>query len=187
MKREELRELGLTDEQIEKIMAENGRDVQKANEKADKYRADAEKVAELQSKLDELEAGNMSEVEKANKELEKALARVTELEKKDAVASRKADAMSKFNITKEQADEVVGEDGELSFEALGKIISDKETASAKAKEQEIAKNAGNPSGGKGGASGSDDDKTEAEKLAETIGKNLAGTNKESQSVIDSYK
>lgn len=167
MTREHLAEMGLTDEQIEKVIAENSKDVQKANAKADKYKADADKASELQKQLDEIENKNLSDIEKANKDLETANARIEELENKSRISSQKADAMAKFHITKEQADLVIGDDGSFNMDELGKIISEKETASANAKEQELAGNASNPNGG-GASGGNDDDKSQAEKLAEKI-------------------
>ena len=74
------------------------------------------------------------------------------------------------------------DDGSLDYAELGKIMSEKETAAAQAKEQEIAKNQDIPGGGAGGDKG----KTEAEKTAEAIGKNLAGTNKAAESIVNSY-
>lgn len=183
MKREELKALGLSDEQIEKVMAENGKDVQKLHADIEKYKADADKASELQKKLDELEEGKLSEVEKAQKENEKMAERIAELEKRELISNRKSDAMAKFNITKEQVDKVIGEDGNLNFEELGKIISEKEVASANAKEQELAKNASNPGGS--GAGGSEE-KTEAEKIAESLGKSAMEANKASETVVNSY-
>ena len=40
--------------------------------------------------------------------------------------------------------------------------------------------------GSGGIAGGDKGKTEAEKTAEAIGKNLAGTNKAAESIVNSY-
>lgn len=185
MKREELRALGLEEDVIEKIMTENGKEVQKMKSDIEKYKADADEASELRKKLDEIEQINLSEVEKAQKELEKANARISELEKKEAVANRKADAMAKFKISKEQADKVIGEDGNIDFDALGTIISEKETASANAKEKELANGASNPNGG-GGSGTNGEEKTEAETIAESIGKSISEANKASQSVVESY-
>ena len=54
-----------------------------------------------------------------------------------------------------------------------------------ADEQEIAKGSTNPGGGTAGGN-KDNEKTEAEKAAESIGKTLAGTNQAAKSVVDSY-
>lgn len=172
-----------TDEQVSNYLNQVNGETKKEKDKADQYKAKADNADELQKKLDELEAGNLSEVEQANKNLEKANARIAELEKAQAIANQRASAASKFNVTAEQAAQIVKDDGSFDYDVLGKIISEKETAAAQAKEQEIAKGSTNPGGG---TAGGDKGKTEAEKTAESIGKTLAGTNQVAKSVVDSY-
>lgn len=184
MKREELIAMGISEENVEKIMAEHAKVVQSANAKAAELKAKADSADELQKKVDELEAGNLSEIDKANKALETANKKIAELEKAQAVATQRSNAASKFNISAEQALKIIGDDGTLDYDALGKIISEKETAAAQAKEQEIANNSTNPGGGSVG--GNKEEKTEAEKTAETIGKTLAGTNETAKSIVENY-
>lgn len=172
-----------TDEQITNLLNQNNSEVAKEKNKANQYKEKADNATELQKKLDELEAGNLSEVEQANKNLEKANARIAELEKAQAIATQRSNAATKFNVTAEQAAQIIKDDGTMDYDALGKIISDKETAAAQAKEQEIANNSTNPGGG---TAGGNKDKTEAEKTAESIGKTLAGTNEAAKSIVDSY-
>lgn len=172
-----------TDEQITNLLNQNNSEVAKEKSKVNQYKAKADNADELQKKLDELEAGNLSEVEQANKNLEKANARIAELEKAQAIATQRSNAASKFNVTAEQAAQIIKDDGTMDYDTLGKIISDKETAAAQAKEQEIANNSTNPGGG---TAGGNKDKTEAEKTAESIGKALAGTNEAAKSIVDSY-
>ena len=74
--------------------------------------------------------------------------------------------MTNFRITAEQAKTVVKDDGSLDYESLGKIMSEKETAAAQAKEQEIAKHQDVPGGGSAG--GKDKDKTADVENAEKI-------------------
>lgn len=63
MKREFLKELGLTDEQIDRVMAENGKDIEK-------YKSDLEtKEKELETKETELET-LQGQLEAANKQIE---------------------------------------------------------------------------------------------------------------------
>lgn len=101
-------------------------------------------------KIDELESGNLSEIEKANKALEEANKQIAVLQKNNAIRDQRESAMTNFKITAEQAKTVVKDDGSLDYSELGKIISEKETASAQAKEQEIAKSAAVPNGGPAG-------------------------------------
>lgn len=185
MKREDLIAMGLSEENADKIMADYGSSVQKAKAKVDEYKTKADKAEELQKQLDDIEQGKLTEVEQANKNLEKANARIAELEKAQAIAAQRVNAASKFNVTAEQAAQIVKDDGSFDYDVLGKIISEKETAAAQAKEQEIANGSTNPGGGTAGGN-KDNEKTEAEKAAESIGKTLAGTNQTAKSVVDSY-
>ena len=51
MKREDLAAMGLTDEQIEKVIAENGKDVQTANAKATKNNAELERLQGIEKEF----------------------------------------------------------------------------------------------------------------------------------------
>ena len=173
MKREELTAMGLTDEQIEKIIAENSKDVQAANAKANKNSEELTRLRELEKEYTAMKDQNLSEQEKAAKQLEEANNRIAELEKAQTLATQRTNAAEKFKITSEQAAQVVKDDGSFDFDALGKIISDKETAAAQAKEQEIANGSTNPGGGSAGESGKEKtaDVENAEKIS--FGSNAA--------------
>ena len=177
MKREDLIAMGLSEENADKIMADYGSSVQKAKAKVDEYKTKADKAEELQKQLDDIEQGKLTEVEQANKNLEKANARIAELEKAQAIAAQRVNAASKFNVTAEQAAQIVKDDGSFDYDVLGKIISEKETAAAQAKEQEIANGSTNPGGGTaGGNKAGADNKTNAEKIAENIISNAPKNN-----------
>ena len=155
-----------TEEQINNYLNQVNGETKKEKDKAAQYKAKADKADELQGKLDELEAGNLTEIEQANKNLEKANNRIAELEKAQAIATQRSNVASKFNVTAEQAAQIVKDDGSFDYDVLGEIISEKETAAAQAKEQEIANNSTNPGGGNAG--GNNDEKTSAEKIASKL-------------------
>lgn len=184
MKREDLIAMGLSEENADKIMADYGSSVQRAKAKVDEYKTKADKAEELQKQLDDIEQGKLTEVEQANKNLEKANARIAELEKAQAIATQRANAASKFNVTAEQAAQIVKDDGSFDYDVLGKIISEKETAAAQAKEQEIANGSTNPGGGTAGGN-KDNEKTadveNAEKI--TFGSNSATAEEKKHYVI----
>ena len=163
-----------TDEQITNLLNQNNSEVAKEKNKVSQYKAKADKADELQTQLDELQAGNLTELEKANKALETANQQIADLQKSNAIRDQREAAMTNFKITAEQAKTVVKDDGSIDYESLGKIMSDKETAAAQAKEQEIAKNQDVPGGGsnKDGA----DNKTNAEKIAESLISNAPKNN-----------
>lgn len=168
-----------TDEQITNLLNQNNSEVAKEKNKANQYKADADKAKELQDELDKINEQNLSEVEKANKALETANNRIAELEKKDAISTTKATVISKFKVSAEQADKIVKDDGSLDYDALGQIISDKETAAASAKEKEIRDNSGNPGGASGG---NNDTKSKAEQIASK----LFGGQKQENNILSHY-
>lgn len=156
MKREDLIALGLTDEQVEKVIAENSKDVQNANKNAEKakkelddLRESAGNVEELQKKLEEIEQSKMTDAEKFEDALKKANQKIADLEKDAAIRDSRAAAVEKFKVTTEQAKQIVKDDGSFDYDVLGTIIAEKETAAANAKEQEIAHNSTNPGGQSG--------------------------------------
>jgi hypothetical protein len=163
MKREELIAMGISEENADKIMADYGSTVQKANAKAEQYKEKANKADELQTQLDELNSQNMTEVEKATSALEVANKKIAELEKKDTVRTQRTNAMEKFGLTAEQASKVVTDDGATDYEVLGQIFADsKKTAIAEYEKQKLD-DTPNPGGSTGG---SGEEKTNAEKLVE---------------------
>ena len=155
-----------TDDQITNLLNQNNSEVTREKEKAKAYKADADKAADLQKRIDDLEAGNLSEVEKVNKALEAANKTIADLQKNNAIRDQREVAMTNFKITAEQAKAVVKDDGSFDCVELGKIMSDKEIAAAQAKEQEIAKNQAIPRGSTGG--NKDGEKTPDVANAETI-------------------
>ena len=172
-----------TDEQITNYLNQVNGETQKEKDKAAQYNEKAYKADEYKAKIDELEAGNMTELEKANKALELANEQIAKMQKDNSIRDLREKSMTDFKITAEQAKTVVKDDGSFDTAALGKIMSEKETAAAQAKEQEIAGKQDIPGGG---SAGGGKDKTEAEKTAEAIGKTLAGTNEAAKAIVDGY-
>ena len=156
-----------TDEQITNYLNQVSGETKKEKDKVAELKAKADKSDELQAKINELETGNLTEIEKANKALEEANKTIADMQKSNAIRDQREQAMSNFKIDAQQAKTVVKDDGTLDYEALGKIITDKETASAQAKEKEIADGGTNPGGGSGG-SGSGEEKTADVLNAESI-------------------
>lgn len=155
-----------SDEQINTYLNQVHGDSQKERNRADALKAQADKADELRQKLDELNNANLSEVEKANKATEQANAQIAELNKKIANMELKAQLAEK-GIVGEDADNLIGADGKLDIETLGKIISERETAAASAKEKELLDSTPSPKGNDGG--GKEDDVKPADlEMAEKI-------------------
>lgn len=190
MTREDVKKLfpDATDEQITSLLNQNNSEVAKEKNKAEKLKEDfdnlkasAANAEELQKKIEEMEQGQMSEVEKVRKELEAANGKIAEFEKKDIIRTMREEAMENYKISAEQAKQVVKDDGKYDAVALGQIISEKESASATAKEQEIANAASNPGGG---SNKNGNEKSLASELA-TMSAKRAGT--ANQDVLNHYR
>jgi hypothetical protein len=112
-----------TDEQITNLLNKSGEEMAREKEKANQYKAKADKADELQTQLDEIQAGNMTELEKANNALETANQQIATLQKDKAVRDLREKAMTDFKITAEQAKTVVKEDGSFDTTSLGILIT----------------------------------------------------------------
>lgn len=156
-----------TDEQITNLLNKSGEEMAREKEKANQYKAKADKADELQTQLDELQAGNMTELEKANKALETANQQIAKLQKDKAVRDLREKAMTDFKITAEQAKTVVKEDGSFDTTSLGKIISDMKANAIAEYEKNALNNTPNPSND-GNNNDGDGNKTNAEKIAESL-------------------
>lgn len=172
-----------TDEQVSNYLNQVNGETKKEKDRADGYKAKADTADSLQKQLDDLQAGNMTELEKANKALETANQQIADLQKSNAIRDQREAAMTNFKITAEQAKTVVKDDGSLDYTELGKIMSEKETAAAQAKEQEIAKNQDIPGGGSagGGKEGKTADVENAEQI--TFGNPAANAEAKNHYVI----
>ena len=149
-----------TEDQITNYLNSVNKEVKSEKDRAEKYKAESEKAAELQKKLEEINNQGLSDVEKANKATEQANARIAELEKslKTMTVQNK---LSALGITGDDATNLISADGEINFDTLGQILTTREKNAAAAKEAELAGNAGNP-GGQGGSGSGGDEKSQGE-------------------------
>ena len=85
--------MGISEENVEKIIADYGSAVQREQAKAAELKAKADSADELQKKLDEMEAGNLTELEKANKALETANQQIAECVLADDDGAHRADEL----------------------------------------------------------------------------------------------
>ena len=136
-----------TDEQITNLLNKSGEEWQERRRKPISIRLKLTKLNELQTQLDELQNGNMTELEKANKALETANQQIAKLQKDNAVRDLRERAMSDFGITAEQVKTVVKEDGSFDTAVLGKIMSDKEANAIAEYEKNALKDTPNPNNG----------------------------------------
>lgn len=120
-------------------------------------------------------------------EIEKLKKQIADLQKENVKKDIRAYAAEK-GLTGEQTEKILGalqddlEVAKTAIDSMSQIISDKETAAAQKKEQEIAKGSMNPGGGNSGTN-KNDDKPEDVKNAESI---YFGEKQSEQSMKDYY-
>lgn len=170
MTREELKALGLNDEQIEKVIVDNAKGIQAEKAKAEKFKADAKKAEELQKQLDEINAKGLSDLEKEKKAREAAEQQAADLQKQlnqSAIES----IFAKAGLSGEEYAGMVGalsamdmESAKASAEAFVGGISKRDGANKTAWEKEIFNKTPNP-GGSGGDPGKGGDPNGGEESA----------------------
>ena len=172
-----------TDEQITNYLNQIGAETKGYKEKLASAGDKDNRIAELEKELEKINKQNMSDIELANAERDKALSSVANLEKQIENMITKTE-LAKLGITGELADTLVSGNGKLDFAALGQIISDREKNAISEYEKKALENTPNPSGNK---VKDEPQKTEAERIAESLGKSASATGKDSEAIIASYK
>ena len=171
------------DEQITNYLNQIGAETKSYKDKLASVGGKDDRIAELEKELEKLNKQNMTELELERAEKDKALSSVANLEKQIEQMITKTE-LAKLGITGDVADTLVSGNGKLDFATLGQIISDREKNAVSEYEKKALENTPNPSGSKGKE---EPQKTQAEQIAETLGKVASATSKTSESIIDSYK
>lgn len=156
--------------------------------KAERYKADAQKAAELEKQLEELQNNGLSEVEKLKKDLEASQKRNSELLKDNVRAEVKA-ILNGAGLSEEQyskfIDGFVSEDMEAS---KGRASAFVETVSGirTSAEEKFKENLMDNTKGLGGENPKPDTKTEAEKFAEAYAANKKAASKTASDILNIY-
>lgn len=171
MTREELIAMGLTEEQVEKVMADHAKAVQTANAKAEKYKTDAQKAADLQKQLDEIGQQNLTEIEKEQKAREAAEQRATDLQKQ-LTQSAIETIFAKANLTGDEYAGIVGalsvldlETAKTSAESFVSGISKRDEANKTQWQKEAFDKTPNPGAGDPNKGGDPGEKSAAAEYA----------------------
>ena len=193
LKREEVKqklvEWGIenpTDEQISDYLATISKETKSAEDRANRYKGDADKVKDLEKQIEELNSANLTDIEKANKATEDAMNKVADLEK-TVKKMEQLKALADVGIVGEDAEGLFGEDGSLNIEKLGQIIGAREKTAVDVYKKQALDDTPAPDGKKG-SEGEDDDK--GDPLTKDIVDRAVASKKaetEAVSIIDSYK
>ena len=167
-----------TEKQISDYLDQVNGESKRERDRADRFKAEADKVAELQKQIDEAAQAQMTDLQKSQTELEKANAKIASLEK-DMARSKLLGSLAAKGIVGDDAEHLISDDGKLDVEILGKILSERETSAAAAKEKELLARTPNPDGTPGGGA---DGKTDAERLVESILSN----GKQDNTILNKY-
>lgn len=181
-----------TDEQITTYLNNVNAEAVKEKSKADKYKKDADKAADLQKQLDDLQSQNLTDTEKAQKENEKLLQQIAELTsnnfKSEAKAILKGAGIEDTDIDALIPGMIAGlekvEDVQARANAYISAMNKYRDNAIKEHDKEVLDGTGTP--GADGGNG-DDTKTDAEKFAESMVKESASENKGANDIIGAYK
>ncbi len=170
-----------TEEQIADYLAQIGKEIKSAEDKANRYKADSDKMAELQKQLDELNNEKLTDAERSQKAVDEAQKRVAELEK--TVSSMKLlNSLAEIGITGDDATTLVNEDGSLNTVKLGEILATREKNAVDVYKKQALDSTPSPDGKKADP--------EPDKPYKEIADRVAANKKaetEAVSIIDSYK
>lgn len=156
-----------TAEQITNYLNQFAGETKKITDGIDDLKNKSSRAEELQAELDKLQNQNLSDIERANKETEKANNRIAELEMSLKKMNLKND-LATNGIVGENADKLIESISNGSFDAglLGQIISDREKTAISEYERKALEGTKNPQGesGKSEKDNKPDDVKNAESL-----------------------
>lgn len=189
LKREEVKqklvEWGIenpTDEQISDYLATISKETKSAEDRANKFKADSDRVRDLEKQIEELNTASMTDLELSNKKAEDAEKKVAELQA-TVTQMKLLKSLADIGITGDDANGLFSEDGSLNTEQLGKIIESREKAAVATYQKQTLDSTPAPDGKKG-------EDEEEEKPYKDIVDRVAASKKaetEAVNIIDSYK
>lgn len=174
-----------TDEAVSNYLNSVNGEIKKEKDRAEQYKKDADKVAELQKALDELNSANLSDIEKANKMTETAQNEVAELKRQIAQMNTKNSLLAN-GLTDDEANKVIESLNGGSFDAsiIGSIIADRQKSAIAEYEKKNLQSTPNPDGGNGGEEPKA--KTDMDIAVELAKTSLGGADK-SADIVNAYK
>lgn len=142
-----------TDEQVTNYLNQHSGEVKKYQDDADKWKKEAEKAEELQTRLDGIEQQNLSDLEKEQKAREAAEKKAEELQKQLTTSAVEA-IFAKANLSGEEFSGMISalsgldlEAAKTSAESFVSGISKRDEANKTQWEKDNFNNTPNPGGG----------------------------------------
>lgn len=169
-----------TDEAVTNYLNTMQKEVKAAEDKATRYKADADRMKDLEKQLEEINNEKLTDAEKSAKAVEEANKQVMELQ--NTVKAMKLQAsLAKIGIVGEDASGLVGEDGSLNTELLGNIIASREKVAVDAYKEQALNATPAPDAKK-----SEEKENPYKDIADRVAASKKVEN-EAVSIIDSYK
>ena len=187
--KQKLIEMGVaepTEEQVNSYIAVISNELKASEDRAARFKAESDKVKDLEKQLNELNNAKLTDEERSAKAMEEANQRVLELET-TVKTMQLQKGLAEIGIIGEDAADLVDEDGSLNIEKLGQIIGAREKSAVDVYKKQALDDTPAPDGKKG-SEGEDDDK--GDPLTKDIVDRAVASKKaetEAVSIIDSYK
>lgn len=183
--KEQLIKLGIeepTDEQISGYLNTVNGEVNKEKAKTSKYEDELSALRDSAKELEALKKQNMSDIELANNERDKAINDMKTLQAEVQRMKLKT-SFAEQGIVGEDADKLIDsiKDGSIDVALLGQIITAKKEEAVNQKVAELSEQTIQPNMG----SIDKETKTDADKMIDDISNSLKSEN--TQSIIDAYK
>ena len=128
-----------TDEAITDYLNRMQKEVKASEDKAMKFKAEADKVRDLEKQIEEMNTKGMSEIELAQKQTEDAMKEVDSL-RKTVRQMEQLKALSDIGIVGDDAIGLISEDGSLNTEKLGEIITAREKSAVETYQKQALDN-----------------------------------------------
>lgn len=190
MDRESLRQLGLTEEQIESVMRDHGQAVQGLQGRIAQTNLEMARLRGVEMEYNTLKAQKPKDEPKKveNPEVIEAQRQIAELTSKINRSEIANYAMSK-GISGEQSTNILlafgdnVESAKLAIDSISQIISDTDKSARDSEKQAWLNGTPNPSGN---VTPPANEPSPAEQIALALGKSANATNKQSEAIIASY-
>ena len=168
-----------TEEAISNLLNTLHAETKMAEDRANRYKSEADRVKTLEKELKELNDANLSDIEKANKATEEANAEIAKL-RQTVKAMEMSKALAEIGIVGDDA-EGLFENGELNTVKLGEILASREKNAVAAYQKETLNSTPSPQGGQG-----EEEPKPKNEIAEGFA-TRAKANTDALSIIESYK
>ena len=190
MDRESLRQLGLTEDQIESVMRDHGQAVQGLQGRIAQTNLEMARLRGVEMEYNTLKAQKPKEAPKKveNPEVIEAHRQIAELTSKNNRSEIENYAMSK-GISGEQSTNILlafgdnVESAKLAIDSISQIISDTDKSARDSEKQAWLSGTPNPTGNVPPPA---NEPSPAEQIALALGKSANATNKQSEAIIASY-